>query len=228
MGIPVILLDMRNIRMLYCLGLLLVAAGSFDSHAQTPDAPPAKEAEKVEKVEKTEKVPVAGKPEVICSGAVKKARDRRRAKPSRPARSSARSRRAASTRRSTRPPSTAPKRPRVSCTAPSMPPPPMPRVWPSSCPRARCRLGAGVARQAALEPSRSTCLPVRVATSAGNETTSACATCGRRGRNRSRKTSTRERAGLEFVRAGFELVRAYRSYSDRRHMAPSYMECPTS
>ena len=54
---------MRNIRLLFCLGLLLAAAGSFNSHAQTPDAP-AKEAEKVEKVEKTEKVPLAGKPEV--------------------------------------------------------------------------------------------------------------------------------------------------------------------
>jgi hypothetical protein len=95
-----------------------------------------------------------------------------------------------------------------------------------ACPRTRCRLGAEVARQAALEPSRSTCLPVRVATSAGNETTSACATCGRRGRNRSRKTSARERAGLEFVRAGFEFVRAYRSYSDRRHMAPSSAGMP--
>jgi hypothetical protein len=28
------------------------------------------------------------------------------------------------------------------------------------------------------------------------------------------------------VRAGFELVRAYRSYSDRRHMAPSSSGTP--
>src|ERR687891_1893674 len=96
---------------------------------------------------------------------------------------------------------------------------------PSSRPTQAC---SRLAPQAAFELSRSASLSLRVATSAGKGTTSACATCGRRGRNRSRNTSTSERAGLEFVRAGFELVRAYRSYSDRRHMAPSSSGMPDS
>ena len=62
------------------------------------------------------------------------------------------------------------------------------------------------ASQAALELSRSTSLSVRAALSAENGTTSAGSTWGRRGRNRSRNTSTNERAGLECT--GFELVRA--------------------
>jgi hypothetical protein len=36
----------------------------------------------------------------------------------------------------------------------------------------------------------------------------ACSTCGRRGRNRSRITSTKERPDFEVVRTGFKLVRA--------------------
>jgi hypothetical protein len=81
----------------------------------------------------------------------------------------------------------------------------MPRARPNG-PLAFAFDGLRVANQAALELSRSTSLSVQAVLSAENGMTSACSTWGRRGRNRSRNTSTNERAGLE--RTGFELVRA--------------------
>jgi hypothetical protein len=70
------------------------------------------------------------------------------------------------------------------------------------------RARGATAFQAASGPRRSTASPVPALRPTGNRTTLACASRRRRGRNSSRRISTREREGFEMVRTGSEFTPA--------------------